>query len=67
MKDAAIVNKNSPTFSIGDTISLPVQEHRWWLRAWYFITFRNSPTIINLFTITKIESPVISIHVKELK
>lgn len=33
----------SAGISVGDEISLPVRENRWWVRAWYFLTFRKPP------------------------
>lgn len=38
--------------SVGDKVSIPVPENRWWVRAWYFLTFRQAPARNEVLIVT---------------
>jgi hypothetical protein len=49
---------------VGDRISMIEVDDRWWMKVWYFMTFRQSPTIMYFYSITEVDNEASTLTVK---
>jgi hypothetical protein len=49
-------------YEAGDTLRFSRPDYRWWMRFWYWATFRSNPEIHTYHTVTTVENGTITIN-----
>jgi len=54
---STVTTSDNNGFKVGDGVKISTIENRWYIRFWYFMTFRKRPIRSELFKIKYVESP----------
>ena len=59
---STVTSASKNNFTKGDFIAVSVPEKRWWVRLWYFITFRERPLVTGTYKVIEVKGDTLTVE-----